>query len=176
MSLPLVRTWHHGMIPFKDFPQETHPERLWVLKQLGEPAGRRILDIGCGTHKTLPEAIGVDVRPVTDYQASMDDALPFERNSVDVIISRHSFEHVLNPVWALLEWRRIVKHNGKVIVVLPDHGTVDTHQEALSAGQHLHAYTMRSFLDLINYGRGFNSSLIEVVLEDWSFGSVLVPW
>jgi ubiquinone/menaquinone biosynthesis C-methylase UbiE len=173
-NLPMVRTWYHGMIPFKDFPQEIHPERLWVLKQLGDPAGRRILDIGCGTHKTLPECTGVDVRPVTDYQASMDD-LPFPPEEFDVIISRHSFEHVLNPVLALREWRRVIKPEGRVIIVIPDHGQVDTMQEALSAGQHLHAYTMESFLDLVHYGRQFTISSLEVVLEQWSFGAVLTP-
>jgi SAM-dependent methyltransferase len=162
------------MIPFKDFPQETHPERLWVLKQLGTPAGRRILDIGCGSHKTLPECIGVDVRPVTDYQASAEN-LPFEDGSVDVIISRHSFEHVLDPIRALDEWARVLRpfaSGHRVIMVLPDHGAVDTMQEALSAGQHLHAYTMDSF-KLFAGDQGWAADVLEVVVEDWSFGAVL---
>lgn len=168
--MPLVRTQRGTMMPFKDWPQDIHPERLWVLRHLGTM--RPVLDLGCGSHKTIDEAIGVDVLPGADYQASLDK-LPFGSGSMEVIISRHSLEHVLDPVKALREWWRVLKSRGWVVIVLPDHGTVDTMQPILSAGCHLHAYTMDSFRNLVEAVGGFFIYGLEVVLEDWSFGAVL---
>ena len=158
---------------FFDAPQEVHPERLWVLKHIGDPAGRVILDIGCGAHKTLPEAIGVDVRPVTDTLASMDD-IPLISFSADVIISRHSLEHALDTVQVLSEWRRLLKPGGMVLIILPDHAAINTLDVFYSAGQHLHAFTRESFQHLINaLNIGLRLESIETVVEDWSFGAVL---
>ena len=37
----------------------------------------------------------------------------------DFILSCHSLEHVANPLKALFEWRRVLKPNGALIIVLP---------------------------------------------------------
>jgi predicted SAM-dependent methyltransferase len=173
--MPMVQTWTKGMIPFKDWPQEIHPERLWVLQQVGPPEGQVILDLGCGRHKTLPEAIGVDVEPVSDVCCSLDYLPVFETGKSDIIISRHSIEHVLDPIATLQEWLRVLKPSGKVVIVLPDHEQVDTMQPILSGGLHLHAYNMTSFRNLIESTGMFKTLKLEVVIEDWSFGAVLVP-
>lgn len=172
--MPLVKTWHKGMIPFKDFPQEIHPERLWVLAQIPSPELLSIADVGCGQHKTLPNALGVDLVQGADVMGSLDD-LPFPDAFLNVIISRHSLEHVLDPVRTLREWRRVIQPEGRVVVVLPDHGVVDTMQPILSSGMHLHAYDRESFSNLISATRWFNVVRLETVLEDWSFGAVLSP-
>lgn len=172
---PMVRTHEKGMIQFKDWPQEVHPERLWVVNNLGDTKDKPlVLDVGCGTHKSLEEAVGVDLIPGADVQRSLDD-LPFEAHSVDAIISRHSLEHVLDPVKALREWHRVLKASGKVLIVLPDHGAVDTMQAALSGGVHLHAYSMASFSNLLSVIPWFTIEKLEIVLEDWSFGAILRP-
>lgn len=152
---------------FFNLPQETHPERLWVIEQI--PQGSTIVDVGCGTNKTVPEAIGVDIRPITDVQASAD-SLPFENKQFDVLIARHCLEHMLDPIKTLKEWERVAK---KLIIILPDHSKVDTMSYELSAGQHLHAYTPESFDSLMSV---FDTMLIEkrcTVIEDWSFGAVI---
>ena len=46
-------------------PQETHPERLFVISEIGDK-NKVILDIGCGRHKTIPQAIGIDVLEGSD--------------------------------------------------------------------------------------------------------------
>jgi SAM-dependent methyltransferase len=174
--MPMVMTQRGKMIPFKDFPQETHPERLWVLDQIGDPEGLTILDLGCGRHKTLPQAIGVDIEPVTDKNWPLDH-LPFAADtSVDVIICRHALEHCLDPIKALREWRGVLEpFKGRAVLVLPDEGSVFTMQPILSAGCHLHAYSMESFRNLIEATELFIVEKMEVVIEDWSFGAVLVP-
>jgi SAM-dependent methyltransferase len=177
MMFPPVKTHRKGMIQFKDFPQEIHPERLWVLRQLDsveyDPC-RQVIDVGCGRNKTIVFACGVDTLPVTDICASLDE-LPFPEDAADVIISRHSLEHVLDPIKALQEWRRVLGNRGRVIIVLPDHGVLDTMQFVLSGGVHLHAYSMDSFSRLVNSTGIFTIEKLEVVLEDWSFGAVLRP-
>lgn len=152
---------------FFNLPQDTHPERLWVIDQLSPQD--KVLDVGCGTHKTVSQAVGVDIRPVTDIQASAD-SLPFENKQFDVLIARHCLEHMLDPIKTLKEWERVAK---KLIIILPDHSKVDTMSYELGAGQHLHAYTPESFDSLMSV---FDTMLIEkrdTVIEGWSFGAVI---
>ena len=153
--------------------QETHPERMWVLDKIGDPTEKVILDLGCGTNKTLPEALGVDIRAVTDYQASIDH-LPFiENETVDIIISRHSLEHVLDPFKTLKEWNRILKCGGKIIIVLPDHGSINTLDHYYGNGEHLHAYTRESLGNFASLFPEFFTSHSEIILDEWSFGTVI---
>jgi SAM-dependent methyltransferase len=162
---------------FFDAPQEVHPERLWVLAKLANLQEKivgpvAIVDVGCGTHKTIPSAVGVDTRAVTDYQSSMDK-MPFEDGSVDILISRHSFEHALDPVAVLGEWRRVLTPDGRVLVVLPDHAEIPTMDPFYGHGEHLHAYTQESFGNLIEALDVFAVEEIGVVVPEWSFGAVL---
>ena len=41
-------------------------------------------------------------------------------NIYDFLLSCHSLEHVANPIRALLEWKRVLKENGTLALVLPD--------------------------------------------------------
>ncbi len=47
-------------------------------------------------------------------------SLPFHDNSLDYIANSHVFEHVANPVAALVEWYRVLKPGGVVYMVVPD--------------------------------------------------------
>lgn len=152
--------------------QETHPERLFAISNIDDDSPV-ILDLGCGTNKTLSHAIGVDVRPVSDIQGSIDDLRRFEDESVDCIISRHSFEHLLDPAKAIREWSRVLKREGKIIMVLPDHANIDTLDHYYGKGEHFHAYTqetLKSFVELIPELVVVKS---ETVIFNWSFGIVI---
>jgi predicted SAM-dependent methyltransferase len=153
--------------------QDNHPEKLWVLEQVGD--ADNVLDLGCGKHKTEERFKGVDIELVTDIQADISFLSMIESESVDCIVSRHSLEHLIDPVMALLEWQRVLVNGGKMIIVLPDHEKIDTMDLRLSAGKHLHAYTRDSFMDLIIILS--NGSLriekAETVVEGWSFGIVI---
>jgi len=155
-----------------NLPQETHPEKLWVLKYV--PAEAKIIyDLGCGSKKTVENAIGVDIKPGSDKVASMD-FLPFiENQTVDIVVFRHSLEHMLDPVKTLKEWWRILKNDGKIIIILPDSTVLNTMNIAISRGQHLHAYTPDSFKSLISLFPEFYLEKIEVVIDEWSFEAVL---
>jgi len=151
--------------------QRTHPERLWVMTQLENYVGKVILDLGCGRHKTIPEAIGIDIEPVADIQSDISK-INFPDNMADFVISRHSLEHLIDPIVALKEWHRVLKVGGRLIIVLPDHEFVDTMSREVSGGKHLHAYTRQSFLNLLET-TPFKVIKVETVMDDWSFGLVL---
>ena len=153
-------------------PQATHPERLFAMRYL--PQGGAVLDLGCGKNKTIPAAIGIDVQNCTDRQGSADDLSEFQDNTVAAIISRHSLEHLLDPIAALREWHRVLVPNGLAIIVLPDHAGVDTMHPVLSRGTHLHAYTGETLANLIRTLGWFTFDVPPtVILENWSFGTVL---
>lgn len=158
--------------------QETHPERLWVINKLkSECFTERIIDLGCGTNKTVNHSVGVDIRPVTDVCGSIESIPAIgsinTESHFDVIISRHSLEHVLDPVKTIREWMRILKPHSKMLIVLPDHGSIDTIDPYYSAGQHLHAYSMESFKSFISAFKDLFISKCEIVLQNWSFGTVI---
>lgn len=58
----------------------------------------------------------------TGYQfiAEATDLSKIEDNTYDFILSCHSLEHVANPIKALMEWKRVLKPDGKFVLVLPD--------------------------------------------------------
>ncbi len=77
------------------------------------------LNIGAG--KTyLPGFVNIDISDVADI--SMDigtTALPFDNDSVDVVFSHHTLEHVENYLFALSEIHRVLKHGSYLFVGLP---------------------------------------------------------
>ncbi len=81
-----------------------------------------ILNLGSGNPnkssmaKPYPEALRLDIDPTTDPDvvASIYD-LPYESNTVDVIILESVLEHLEHPEDAVAECARVLKHGGKLI-------------------------------------------------------------
>jgi SAM-dependent methyltransferase len=155
-------------------PQEEHPERLFVLNEIEEIKDKLILDIGCGKHKTIRESVGIDVIDGADIKTSGDDLKRIGDEWADVIISRHSFEHILNSVRCLKEWARVLKKGGKAIIILPDHEYIDTMDFRLSQGQHLHAYTRESLKSLLLLMPEYDIISQGDCIKDWSFYTILI--
>jgi len=74
----------------------------------------QIVDIGCGDKK-FPGSIGVDKNyDEADYKMDIDEEnLPFEDNSIDLVVSNDSIEHMGNPKHVFKEVYRILKPGGK---------------------------------------------------------------
>jgi hypothetical protein len=125
--------------------------------------GEKILEMGCGAQKTVPQATGIDRVPYGDLIPAMDgkcvaevvcDAekqLPFDDFSQDSILARHILEHCIDPISAVRHWNRVLKVGGRLIVAVPD--------EDLVAGipmnpEHKHAFTKES-LDVLLTSCGF---------------------
>ncbi len=54
------------------------------------------------------------------FIAEAIDLRSIKNNSYDFLLSSHSLEHTANPIKALKEWRRVIKSNGKLVLILPD--------------------------------------------------------
>lgn len=95
-----------------------------------------VLDVGCGNgalKKLLPynRLVGVDVLKdsinlvlkagyIQAKQVDLNhEKLPFKNNSFDVIICSHILEHLLFPIKATQEMRRVLKSNGFLFISSP---------------------------------------------------------
>jgi predicted SAM-dependent methyltransferase len=88
------------------------------------------IDLGCGSDKIIPSAIGIDLPQ--PYAHCGDDpiqihtdarALPFKDNTLDYIYSSHLWED-FSPkdgknVRVIFEWLRVLKNGGLLILNLP---------------------------------------------------------
>ncbi|MBI2651234.1 class I SAM-dependent methyltransferase [Candidatus Woesearchaeota archaeon] len=85
----------------------------------------KILDLGCGNnpnyHKNIKGKIICFDKVKTKITHAVGDAdkLPFKNNSFDKIISINSFYYFKNPFASINEIKRVLKHNGKFVLVLP---------------------------------------------------------
>lgn len=120
------------------------------------------LDIGSGGPSGDPSFIGVDAfAEGADVQAFMWD-LPYEDESVDVIVSTQALEHISKfaVVPTLREWNRVLKDGGKLQLQVPDlewacyhwlsHQTVDWDLDIIYGHQkHEGEYHKTGFTDKI---------------------------
>ncbi len=78
------------------------------------------IDLGCGRNKQ-EGFIGVDRFPMPDVDviADIDEQLPFEDNSIDLLFSSHSLEHVRDLMATMREIYRVCRHGAQVSIVAP---------------------------------------------------------
>lgn len=46
----------------------------------------------------------------------------------DVLLSSHTLEHIANPLKALIEWKRVVKPGGHLVIILPEKSVCFDHK------------------------------------------------
>ena len=86
--------------------------------------GRSVIDIGCGLRPITEDAFRYDhdeewgIDGTRDYDASFMKEV--EDESFDVVYSSHTLEHCIVPYLAIRNWWRILKHNGFLIIAVPD--------------------------------------------------------
>jgi len=136
---------------------DKNDEDVWMefVRKTTEP--QRGLDLGCGHRESI--GFGLDSAAKGEkgaggrkFQGALPgiqgDALelPVADGTLDYIVAAHLFEHLLNPVDALKEWKRALKPGGLLYAALPEHGRLDT---KVIDHTHVHAYTPDSLQDLL---------------------------
>lgn len=121
---------------------KTHEEMdAWIglFSDLIPKKGMDVLDIGCGTgemsillaqlgHRVTGIDLAEKMLQVADnktkkrglnvkfIKGDAEDP-PFDSNEFDVIVTRHLFWTLLQPEKAVKCWKRILKNNGKIIII-----------------------------------------------------------
>ncbi|MCS7167714.1 MAG: methyltransferase domain-containing protein [Gemmatales bacterium] len=130
------RTYDRSLLQYLLF----EPTHQVLLRYLG-PGDRKILDIGCGTGKFLvtiaerfpaTQLVGLDLCPGMLQRASErcqpygsriclvrgdSTYLPFQDNQFDVVTCSHSFHHYPDQQRAIAEMYRILRPNGRLLLV-----------------------------------------------------------
>jgi SAM-dependent methyltransferase len=58
-------------------------------------------------------------------------------STYDVLLSSHNLEHLANPVKALTEWRRVLKPNGALVLILPYFRATFDHRRQPTSVDHM---------------------------------------
>jgi len=127
--------------PFAELP--VHSEADGMARTLAAASvapGMRVLDVACGPGIVScavalqgAHVTGIDLTPAMLAQARerqqslklenldwhVGDAtrLPFTDASFDVVLTRYSFHHMLDPATALREMKRVCRKGGRVVVI-----------------------------------------------------------
>jgi ubiquinone/menaquinone biosynthesis C-methylase UbiE len=98
------------------------------------PFGSTVLDIGCGRSAAFLNAIsskiqagtGIDfkvesskVQHIQTLQLRLDQALPFEDESFDIVTMLAVLEHLEHESQILTEIHRVLKKSGKLVLTVP---------------------------------------------------------
>lgn len=85
----------------------------------------RMLDLGC-LHKKYEAGpddtvIGVDIQdtPAVDVVHDLEQPLPFEDNSFDMVYIKYTLEHINNRIQLMRECGRVLKRGGELEIILP---------------------------------------------------------
>ena len=161
-------------------------ENALAMSEIGPLLGDSlVLDLGCGGQKLHEKMVGVDIRrngqvgvganadrpAAQDMEADVLE-LPLKNQTVDGILAKHLLEHIIDPIKALAEWKRVLKENGKLVVICPDY----RHCEAISVDpSHVHAFTPDSVASLMR-AVGFCITRSESVKPGYVFMVVGEPF
>ncbi len=122
---------------------------------------KRVLDVGCSYGHFLihfPQgSAGVEINPrmiefarglgLEAISANIEDCIPVESSSFDIVFCNAVLEHMVSPHKLLLELHRILKPAGNLIVGVPN-------MDAMGYGgwkalEHLYAYNKKSLIFLL---------------------------
>jgi len=87
---------------------------------LGSYMGDNNLHLGCG-NKILDNFINVDYynNKYADKLVNLNEKLPYQSESIDLIYSDNVFEHIQNFLQLMQECNRVLKPNGTLIIKVP---------------------------------------------------------
>lgn len=146
-----LKRWHQCLYTrSEEYPHSTEDTEGNLVRE--RVVGERVVELGVGGAKTVPNAVGVDLIPKgevvwslathvkseADITADVTKPMAFADGEFDTLIARHILEHCQDTVETLREWSRIVKKGGRLIVAVPNQeegSTIPMNPE------HLHSFT-----------------------------------
>lgn len=119
------------MNPFKDYGEIKNDLDRYdlTLKKLPSSLVGKAMDLGIENpftpilRKTFPNLEITNTKNGLDFDV---DRLPFQDKSFDVVFSFEVLEHLMNPLWSLLECKRILKDGGTIFLTTPKGGFPST--------------------------------------------------
>ena len=157
-----VRAWYEtysgGVSDIREMLPSMDDEQNHIQAWLRRFDGGKGLNLGSG-HRDLGSGLNIDIaRPgetgaggrklegaTPDITADALD-LPVADHSLDYITAVHLFEHLLDPLEVLEEWKRALKPEGRLLLVCPDH---DRQNTVVMDYSHVHAFTAQSLARLL---------------------------
>ena len=114
----------HMKNPFKDYGniKADFPRYELTLEKLPTVLTGKALDLGIENPFTdilkqnYPQTEITNTLPTLDFDV---DPLPFPDKNFDFIFTFEVLEHLMNPLWNLLECKRTLKDNGKIYLTTP---------------------------------------------------------
>src|SRR5215831_15413589 len=75
--------------------------------------------------------------PGHQYILEATDLAVIPSNTYDFVLSSHTLEHIANPLRALSEWKRVLKGNGILVLVVPHRDGTFDHRRPVTTLEHL---------------------------------------
>jgi SAM-dependent methyltransferase len=118
-------------------PFNGYPDLLasYIVSRFSIKSSHKLLEVGCGRGDFLRgfircgiQCFGVDqsdmaknICPEAEIKlANLEENIPFEDNSFDVVYSKSVIEHFYHPDRLFREMRRVLKPGGRIISITPD--------------------------------------------------------
>ena len=100
------------------------------------------INIGAG-RTYIPGFSNIDVSPKADISIDIGtERLPFDDDSVDLVFSYHTLEHIPDYLFALGEIHRVLRHGGRLLLGVP---YITSTEYNLVNPYHLHHFNEFSF-------------------------------
>lgn len=146
-------------------------EKYWIFKAtrnlckslLGKPTNKNIAEVGCSSGVLLNQlnskndCIGIEKSDLAinylksksiktvqtnDYKTSL------KNNSLDILIASNVLEHIKEDTRALQEWSRVIKKNGKLVIIVPAFQILWSKHDELNL--HFRRYSKQELVKKIN--------------------------
>ncbi len=108
---------------------------------------------GLGNYKYAESLTGLQ------YINEGSDLSTIPNEHFDMVLSCHSLEHIANPLKALKEWMRVLKHEGHILLILPHPDYTFDHKRPITKFEH--------FLE--DYQNGIDETDTECIEEVLTF-------
>ncbi len=116
--------------------QSGQERRLAMVRRWADPAGGRVLDVGCGVGmytaaflRATPHVFGVEVEAERAREArgraagvtqAVGERLPFADGSFDLVFSHEVLEHVADDRACAVEMARVTRPGGRIVIFVPN--------------------------------------------------------